>query len=190
MRHCFVGSCQFVLFFTARDHKCPSAVMIYQHGTWEMLDNQTLILTPFEVDGRQLLSAPCDSSTSTYSRYNQTITFLKWAVYVDPYHGRYRLDIYQFDGSPLPPLYLAYKPPMMLPTITMNPTADASETGTGTEATASATATNASVRRRIRRSLENRNRTPAVKKLSTDYNMIWWTGIVLMGVGATGLAIF
>lgn len=118
-----------------------------------------------------------------YSRYNQTIIFQKWAVYVDPYHGRYRLDLYQFDGKPLPPLYLTYKPPMMLPTITMNPTA------TGASGTPDPTASNASLRKKIRRSLENRNRTPAVKKRSTNYDMIWWTGVILMAVGATGFII-
>ena len=36
-----------------------------------------------------------------------------------------RLDLYQFDGAPLNPMFLAYDPPQMLPTITMNPTAAA-----------------------------------------------------------------
>ncbi|VVT49415.1 uncharacterized protein SAPINGB_P002259 [Magnusiomyces paraingens] len=176
----------------AKKHDCPSAVLIFQHGTWEMLDNKTLILNPFKVDGRQLYSDPCNSTTSSYTRYNQTITFIKWAVYVDPYRGQYRLDLYQYDGSPLPPLYLAYKPPQMLPTITMNPTAESTgdSQASATSNTASATATNSSLRRRIRRSLENRNKTPAVKKQKTNYDMIWWTGIVLMGVGTTGLFIF
>lgn len=33
-----------------------------------------------------------------------------------------RLDLYMFDGTPMNPLFLAYSPPQMLPTITMNPT--------------------------------------------------------------------
>jgi hypothetical protein len=33
-----------------------------------------------------------------------------------------RLDLYKFDGSPMNPMFLAYNPPQMLPTITMNPT--------------------------------------------------------------------
>lgn len=88
----------------------------------------------------------------------------------------------------MPPLYLAYKPPMMLPTITMNPTSDSAAASGASETSGSsaATATNASLRRRIRRSLENRNRTPATKKQTTNYDMIWWTGVILMGVGATG----
>lgn len=142
-------------------------------------------MTPFEVDGRQLLSDPCKSSESVYSRYNQTITMLKWAVYVDPYHGRYRLDLYQFDGSPLPPLYLAYKPPMMLPTMTMNPTADAVASATGGSVPTASSAQ--SIGKKIRRALENRSKTPAVKRKAYDVDSIWWLGLGLIGVGATGL---
>lgn len=41
-----------------------------------------------------------------------------------------RLDLYKFDGSPMNPMFLAYSPPQMLPTITMNPTdTPASPTG-------------------------------------------------------------
>jgi len=41
-----------------------------------------------------------------------------------------RLDLYMFDGTPIHPLFLAYSPPQMLPTVTMNPTqAAAAATG-------------------------------------------------------------
>lgn len=166
---------------------CPKAVLVFQHGTYEQLDNNTLVLTPYEVDGRQLVSDPCKSSNSTYQRFNATILFQKWAVYVDPYHGRYRIDLYQFDGSPLPPLYLAYKPPMMLPTITMNPTGNSTsveETGSGSAA--ATPSSSQSLRKKIRRSLENRSKTAAVKRKAYDIEYIWWLGVCLVGVGATG----
>ena len=51
--------------------------------------------------------------------------FKTYQVYVDSYHGRWTLQIYQFDGSKMQPLYLAYKPPVMLPTIALNPTDEA-----------------------------------------------------------------
>ncbi|ODV94469.1 hypothetical protein PACTADRAFT_51302, partial [Pachysolen tannophilus NRRL Y-2460] len=117
-----------------QNHSCPTAVLIFQHGTYEILSNGSLTLTPFEVDGRQLLSEPCeDSGVSTYSRYNQTEDYEEFAVSVDAYHGRYKLQLYEFDGTPVQPLYLAYKPPLMLPTITLNPTATSSgSSSTGT----------------------------------------------------------
>lgn len=142
-------------------------------------------MTPFRVDGRQLVSDPCKSSQSTYQRFNDTVVMQKWEAYVDPYHGKYRLDLYQFDGSKLPPLYLAYKPPVMLPTMTMNPTAAAS--ATGVSASQAATPSSASsLRKKIRRSLENRSKTPAIKKQAFDPEKLWWFGLSLVGVGATG----
>jgi hypothetical protein len=35
----------------------------------------SLSLTPFAVDGRQLLSDPCAGDYSTFTRYNQSETF-------------------------------------------------------------------------------------------------------------------
>ena len=49
----------------------------------------------------------------------------KYVVYTDPYYGVTRLDLYEFDGSPMNPMYIAYSPPLMLPTQTMNPTTTA-----------------------------------------------------------------
>lgn len=155
----------------AKQPDCPTAVMTFQHGKYET-DGDKLIMKPFKVDGRQLVSDPCNETTSQYIRFNTTVTMKEWDVKVDDYHGRYRLDLYQFDGSPLPPLYLAYKPPMMLPTETMNPTAG------GAKST--------SVSEKVKRTLENRGRTNAVHRGSWDYNAIWWTGVSLVFIGATG----
>lgn len=41
-----------------------------------------------------------------------------------------RLDLYGHDGAKIHPLFLAYSPPQMLPTVTMNPT-QAAPTATG-----------------------------------------------------------
>lgn len=155
-----------------KEPTCPSGVLIFQHGKYELLNNGTLILHPFEVDGRQLVSVPCESTESNYIRYNQTETFKSFEMVKDEYHGRYRLDLYQFDGAPLAPLYLAYKPPMMLPTITMNPTATQPEP--------------TSISKRVRRSLENRSKTTAVKRVNSDFNTLWWVGVSMVLVGGSG----
>jgi hypothetical protein len=42
-------------------------------------------------------------------------------VAIDPYHSIPRITLYKWDGSPMMPLYLAMKPPTMLPTTTLNP---------------------------------------------------------------------
>lgn len=53
----------------------------------------------------------------------------KYEVLTDPYSQSQRLNLYKFDGAPLNPMYLAYQPPQMLPTETLNPTA--TSTGSG-----------------------------------------------------------
>lgn len=49
--------------------------MQFQHGKYETFDNGSLILTPFGVDGRQLLSDPCNNVDSVYTRYIQIEQF-------------------------------------------------------------------------------------------------------------------
>lgn len=157
-----------------QNHSCPTATLIYQHGKYELLSNGSLVLTPIAVDGRQLLSDPCGESLdkSVYSRYEQATLFKKYQVSVDAYNGRYMLQIYQFDGSKMQPLYLAYKPPMMLPTTALNPTDSVSETKT-------------SLRKRIKRSLENQYRTNArLETSSAKYQAWWWAAIAGIGFGS------
>lgn len=45
----------------------------------------------------------------------------RYEVIKDPYHQIPRLNLYKRDGSPVMPLYLAFTPPKMLPTTTLNP---------------------------------------------------------------------
>jgi hypothetical protein len=108
--------------------KCPQAIMQWQHGTFVENSTGSLILTPFSVDGRQLQSDPCNYKNSIYTRYNQTETIKKYAVSTDGYTKLTRLDLYEWDGTPMNPMFLAYSPAMMLPTQTLNPTAAASST--------------------------------------------------------------
>ncbi|KAJ5910885.1 Protein r.t1.c1 [Penicillium subrubescens] len=103
------------------DPSCPSGMMQWQHGSYVLLANGSLILTPIAVDGRQLLSEPCRKGISSYTRYNNTEYFRGYSVQVDKYHGIQRLDLTQADGKIMQPMYLTYRPPKMLPTSTLNP---------------------------------------------------------------------
>jgi hypothetical protein len=49
--------------------------MQWQHGKWVKNADGTLNLTPLGVDGRQLLSEPCNGKTAVYTRYNQSEEF-------------------------------------------------------------------------------------------------------------------
>ncbi|CDO95628.1 unnamed protein product [Kluyveromyces dobzhanskii CBS 2104] len=160
-----------------QDPTCPVAVLIYQHGTYEVDDDGQLVLTPFAVDGRQLLSEPCvDKGVSTYSRYSQTEKFKSYLVQLDTYYGKQSLQLYKSDGSPAQPLFLAYKPPMMLPTITLNPTDQS-------DATATSNAKRDLISH-VKRSLENRHKTNAVKKTPFNVEKYWWGSLALLGVGS------
>lgn len=166
-----------------QDPSCPSAAITFQHGSYDLLDNGTLILNPINVDGRQLVSDPCnDHGNSTYNRYNQTITFHHFYIRLDDYHGMYKLQLFQFDESPLQPLYLAYRPPMMLPTETLNPT------GSASSGSAQSTGkSKRSLRDTVRRNLENKHRTNAVKskpKGILNSDLAWYLSVGMIGVGS------
>lgn len=49
--------------------------MQWQHGTYVKNADGSLSLTPFAVDGRQLLSEPCSYDNAIFTRYNQTEKF-------------------------------------------------------------------------------------------------------------------
>ncbi|KAI9037429.1 uncharacterized protein KD926_000392 [Aspergillus affinis] len=98
------------------DPSCPKGIMQWQHGTFTLSSDGVLELSPIKRDGRQLESDPCSSSLGTYTRYNQTERFNSFKVSIDPYHNVQRLDLHYFDDSPMHPMYLAYRPPQMLPT--------------------------------------------------------------------------
>ena len=87
-----------------------------------------------------------------------------------------RLDLYKFDDSPMHPMFKAFSPPQMLPTITLNPTA----------VTAAATA------KAKRDAAEEYNlplnqNAPHIKAKRegvspplvhrVDLNMLWWAGV-------------
>lgn len=46
--------------------------MQWQHGKYQKNANGSLTLTPFAVDGRQLVSDPCEYDKSLYTRFRQT----------------------------------------------------------------------------------------------------------------------
>ncbi|KAA6414716.1 MAG: hypothetical protein FRX48_01466 [Lasallia pustulata] len=165
--------------------QCPSGIMQWQHGTYAQAPNGSLQLTPFAVDGRQLLSTPCSYQNAIYTRYNQSEHFMRYTVYTDPYHNVLRLDLYRFDGSPLNPMYIAYSPPQMLPTQTLNPTSAA--------ATGGAKATGKS---RSKRGVFAAYDGPMNKKVvgkrdgAINADKWWWVGVGMTAIGGVGYFCF
>ncbi|KAL9131593.1 MAG: hypothetical protein Q9175_006720 [Cornicularia normoerica] len=161
-------------YYLATDPSCPQGIVQWQHGTYTKNANGSLTLTPFGVDGRQLLSDPCNNANAIFTRYNQIELFKDYEVVVDDYSKAQRLNLFAFDGSPLNPMYLAYKPPEMLPTQTLNPTATAS----GAAATTTSTG-------KIKRNLEDMNDfieplNKNVLRKRREYvnaDKWWWMGV-------------
>jgi hypothetical protein len=95
-----------------------------------------------------------------------------------------RLDLYKYDGSPMNPMFLAFSPPQMLPTITMNPTAVATESA-------------ASTAKAKKRSMEDYLVVPLNKAAAhikqdsipdslihrVDLNVLKWSGIAMVVFG-------
>jgi hypothetical protein len=163
---------------------CPKGILQFQHGTFEKTSNGSLILSPYGVDGRQLLSDPCGSPNTLYTRYVQKEIFKRYEVLTDPYSNVQRLNLYAFDGAPLNPMYLAYKPPQMLPTQTLNPTTSNSAKSTGTS--------------KVKRSFKDHEdlevplnkRAQMHQRQSTRADWLWWFGVGITAIGGVGYVCF
>ncbi|KAF2763131.1 hypothetical protein EJ05DRAFT_27094 [Pseudovirgaria hyperparasitica] len=160
------------------DPACPKGIMQWQHGSFVKEQNGSLILSPIKVDGRQLYSDPCKYKSAVYTRYNQSELFQRYTVYTDPYHNIPRLDLFKFDGSPVQPLYLAFKPPQILPTTTLQQTMTASGTA-GTQATATS-------RSKLFRRAEPASITPNTRTKRQD-NYYSQSTFLLIGIITTGI---
>lgn len=102
----------------------------------------------------------------------------QYDVTTDKYHNVPRLDLYEWDGTPMNPMYLVYTPPQMLPTSTLNPLH---------AATGGAQATNKPKKRSLqaevplkwKKTLEGKKQV--VQRINAD--RLWWIGLGMTGVG-------
>lgn len=112
----------------------------------------------------------------------------KYETRVDGYKKVNRLDLYQFDGTPIQPMYQAYNPPMMLPTVTMNPTSTAGapkETAKGQRRRSDEPSESLieplnkdakHIKRHVPLSVE-------VRRAPDMANSLWWVGVGMTVVG-------
>jgi len=103
---------------------CITGVLQWQHGTYEALANNSIIMTPFSSDGRQQVQDTCAAVSNIIQQFNSTVLMKNWRIDTDPVLGKMLL-LFQFDGTPVQPLYPYASPPVMLPTqvLTANVTA-------------------------------------------------------------------
>ena len=113
----------------------------------------------------------------------------QYEVKVNDYDKAMRLNLYGWDGAPLNPMYLAYKPPQMLPTQTLNPTtgaptASSQPSGTGKVKRALAGDEDGLVQEAL-------NRQSLLKRQDTaKADRLWWLGISMTALGGVGYFCF
>jgi len=98
--------------------KCFTAQLVWQHGNFTIYPNASIVLDPFKADGRQQLSNSCggDNNKVQYYAQQEMIGSFYIATYIHYNEPTYKLQLYEFDGSPKPFMYLTYRPPEMYPT--------------------------------------------------------------------------
>ena len=93
---------------------CITGVLNWVHGNYQLLDNGSIICTPFG-DGYQQIQDPCAAQSNFVENYNDTELYQSWNIYQDTTLG-VLLQMYEFDGSPLAPMGQVSAQPNMLPT--------------------------------------------------------------------------
>ena len=106
-----------------------------------------------------------------------------------------KLQLYQFDGAPMNPMYLAYQPPLMLPTQTLNPTVTATggaqpqNTGSSKQKRSEPLA-----QPQAPLSLHHAIDSKLVEKLKDtklmDPNFVWWVGMGMTVLGGAAYWLF
>jgi hypothetical protein len=138
-----------------------------------------------QILARHLLRSTRGIRSGSSSRYVSLVIYKvpgtsnvsQWyEISTDAYHGVKRLDLYNFDGSPMNPMFLAYSPtPQMLPTQTLNPTSAPSASPAS--------------------STKRKRNLPAVVQQPSrsrwlDPDRWWWLGLGTTALGAVGYFAF
>ncbi|KAJ7274586.1 chaperone for protein-folding within the ER, fungal-domain-containing protein [Mycena haematopus] len=97
----------------ASEPNCIIGTVVWVHGTYELVNNGSIILTPAG-DGYQQVQAPCAATSNFIQNYNFTELMQSWQIFMDQNDGP-KLHLFQFDGSPVAPLFQLSTEPNMLP---------------------------------------------------------------------------
>jgi hypothetical protein len=93
---------------------CIKGVLAWLHGKFEIVSNGSVVMTP-NGDGYQQIQDPCGAISNFIENYNKTELYQTYAFSTDT-DGRKKLQLFQFDGAPLAPMYQVSATPNMLPT--------------------------------------------------------------------------
>ncbi len=89
--------------------------MNWAHGMYTLQPNGSITMIPFNDDGFQQIQDPCGAISNFIETYNMTELYTGWAVSQSATQGN-TLQMYQFNGAPLPPMFQISTTPNMLPT--------------------------------------------------------------------------
>lgn len=93
---------------------CITGIMQWVHGTYELPANGSIVMTPFG-DGYQQIQDPCAAQSNFIEIYNFTEIYSQYRQFQDATQGL-KLHLFEFDGTPVAPLFLLSQTPTMLPT--------------------------------------------------------------------------
>lgn len=110
--------------FLGSEPTCITGVIGWVHGSYTLNNNGSISMTPLG-DGFQQIQDPCAAVSNFIEVYNYTEYYKGWRIFTDPTQG-FKLHLFQFDGSPVAPLFQISTTPNMLPTTVLRnvPTAD------------------------------------------------------------------
>lgn len=110
---------------TGSDPHCLTATLMWDHGSYVILGNGSIITTPFG-DGFQQVQAPCEAVSNFIQAYNFTTLYRSFRIFQDPTDGP-KLSLANFDDSPNPPFFQISSTPTMFPTQSLVNTTTADE---------------------------------------------------------------
>lgn len=125
----------------ASQPNCITGIINWSHGTYDLVSNGSIVMTPFG-DGYQQIQDTCAAVSNFIEDYNYTELYQSWRIFTDPTDG-YKLHLFEFDGSPVAPQFQVSASPNMLPTRNLRNTTTSNSTIT----TQSAIAMNTAARR-------------------------------------------
>ncbi|KZV61781.1 hypothetical protein PENSPDRAFT_592351 [Peniophora sp. CONT] len=105
---------------------CVTGTLVWAHGKYDLLNNGSIVLTPLG-DGYQQVQSACEDGTNIIQDYNYTELFQSWRIFMDPTDGP-KLHLFEFDGTPVAPLFQTSTTPVMLPTEKLRNTTSSSGT--------------------------------------------------------------
>ncbi|BGP43657.1 Reversal of tor2 lethality [Rhodotorula kratochvilovae] len=100
---------------------CPTALLYWQHGTYQVHSNGSLSMdpAPFREDGRIQTENPCTPQTAVLTEYAEFEMWDSWSISIDSHHAAYMLQPIRSDLGKMPRLFLTVRPPTMLPTTSL-----------------------------------------------------------------------